>query len=131
MSLDNNDIVGTLFIDLSKPFDSIHHQLLLSKVGGVGVHGAELAWFQSYLCDRMQCVCIGEAKSSLRLISSRVPQGSILGPLLFIVFMNNLPAEVMTCETQLYADDTILYCHGKTVDEVRQKLIVGFETANQ
>jgi len=63
VSLDNDDIVGILFIDLSKPFDSIHHQQLLSKVGGVGVHGAELAWFQSYLCDRMQCVCIGEAKS--------------------------------------------------------------------
>lgn len=45
--------------------------------------------------------------------------------------MNNLPAEIMTCETQLYADDTILYCHGKMVDEVRQKLTVGFETANQ
>jgi len=71
-------------------FDSIHDQLLLSKLDGVGVHGAEPASFQSYLCDRLQCVCIGKAKSSHRQISSGVPQGSILGPLLFIVFRNNL-----------------------------------------
>ena len=131
VSIDNDDIVGSLFIDLSKAFDSIHHQLLLSKLDGVGVHGAELAWFQSYLYDRTQCVSIGKARSSFRPISSGVPQGSILGPLLFIVFMNKLPAKIMSCETQLYADDTILYCHGKTVAEVRQKLTVAFQTANQ
>lgn len=108
VSLDKDNIVGTLFIDLSKAFDSINHQLLLSKLEGIGVHGAKLAWFQSYLCERMQCVSIGKARSSLRSISSGVPQGSILGPLLFVVFMNNLPSEVRTCETQLYADDTIL-----------------------
>ena len=57
---------------------------------------------------------------------SGVPQGLILGPLLFIIFMNNLPAVVGSCDIRLYADDTIVYCHGKTADEVKQKLTVGF-----
>ena len=113
-----------------KAFDSINHQQLLSKLEDIGVHGTELAWFQSYLYDRMQCVNIGKVRSSLRSISSGVPQGSILGPLLFIVFMNNLPSTIKTCETQLYADDTILYCHGKTADEVRAKLTEGMQTAD-
>ena len=56
---------------------------------------------------------------------------AILGPLLFIIFMNNLPAVVSSCNIQLYADDTIVYCHGKTVDEVKQNLTVGFQTVIQ
>ena len=129
--LDDDEIVGSLFIDLTKAFDSIDHQLMLLKLQNIGVDDIELAWFRNYLCGHMQCVAIGKAKSSLKTISSGVPQGSILGPLLFIIFMNNLPAVVSSCDIQLYADDTIVYCHGKTVDEVEQNLTVGFQTVVQ
>ena len=129
--LDDDEIVGSLFIDLTKAFDSIDHQLMLLKLQNIGVDGIELAWFRNYLRGRMQCVAIGKARSSLKPISSGVPQGSILGPLLLIIFMNNLPVVVSSCDIQLYADDTVAYCHGKTADEVKQKLTVGFQTVVQ
>ena len=87
------------YIDLTKAID---HQLMLQKLQNIGVDGIELVWFWNYLCGRMQCVAIGKARSSLKPISSGVPQGSILGPLLFIIFMNNLPAVVSSCNIQLY-----------------------------
>ena len=77
--------MGLLLIDLTKAFDSIDHQLM-QKLQNVGVDGIELGWFKNYLCRRMHCVAIGKARSSLKPISSRVPQGSILGPLLFIIY---------------------------------------------
>ena len=106
---------------------------MLQKLQNIGVDGIELAWFRNYLRGHMQCVAIGKARSSLKPISGGVPQGSILGPLLFIIFMNNLPAVVSSCDIQLpvYADDTIVYSHGKTADEVKQKLTVGFQTVVQ
>ena len=120
--LDDDEIVGSLFIDLTKAFDSIDHQLMLLKLQNIGVDGIELACFQNYLHGCMQCVAISEARSSLKPISSGVRQGSTLGP---------LPAVVSSCNIQLYADDTIVYCHGKTADEVKQKLTVGFQTVVQ
>ena len=92
--LDDDEIVGSLFIDLTKAFDSIDHQLMLLKLQNIGVDGIELPWFQNFLCGRMQYIAIGKARSFLKPISSGVPQGLILGPLLFIIFMNNLPAVV-------------------------------------
>ena len=86
-----------------------------------------LIWFQNYLYSHMQCVTIGKARSHLKQINSGDTQGSILGPLLFIIIMNDLLATVNSCQIQLYADDTILYCHGEKADEVRQKLTTGFQ----
>ena len=95
--LDNDEIVGSLFTK------AIYHdhQLMMLKRQNIGVDGNELAWFQNYLCGRMQCVAINKARSSVKPISSGVPQGSILGPLVFIIFMNNLPAVVSSCDIQL------------------------------
>ena len=70
--LDNDEIVGSLFIDPTKAID---HQLMLLKLQNIGVDGIELAWFRNYLCGHMQCVAIGKARSSLKPISSGVPQG--------------------------------------------------------
>ena len=95
---------------------------MLQKLQNIGVDGIELVWYWNYLCGRMQCVANGKARPSLKPISSGVPQDSILGPLLFIIFMNNLPAAVSSCNIH---DDTIVYYHGKTADEVKQKLTVG------
>ena len=96
-------------IDLSKAFDSINHNLLLKKLHAYGVQGVELAWFSNYLTERKQRVVMNGVPSQWAEISTGVPQGSILGPLLFVIFVNDLPSVVEECTVNLYADDTALY----------------------
>ncbi len=76
-------LTGVVFLDLKKAFDTVDHGILLSKMEHMGVRGTELAWFASYLADRQQCMKIGDVVSDGRGIECGVPQGSILGPLLF------------------------------------------------
>jgi len=96
-----------IFCDLSKAFDCVNHKLLLKKLKGVGLGVGAVEWFRSYLADRKQTVCIGESLSSESLIKLGVPQGSILGPLLFIIYVNDLP-NTSLLTTLLFADDTTL-----------------------
>ena len=104
--MDAGRIVGTVFIDLSKAFDTINHTLLLNKLCAYGVHGVELAWFTDYLKERKQRVVIDGVSSEWNRVTKGVPQGSILGPLLFVVFVNDLPSVVRKCTVNLYADNT-------------------------
>ena len=96
-------------IDLSKAFNSINHNLLLKKLHAYGVQGVELAWFSNYLTERKQRVVMNGVPSQWTEISTGIPQGSILGPLLFVIFVNDLPSVVEECTVNLYADDTALY----------------------
>ncbi len=82
-SLDLGKLVGSVMIDLSKAFDSINHQALLQKLNKYGVHGGELQWFTDYLNHRRQRVLISGASSDWNHVHTGVPQGTILGPLLF------------------------------------------------
>ena len=120
-ALDKSDLVGAVFVDLSKAFDSINHTLLIKKLEALGIRDGELRWFKNYLSGRKQRVTVNGAVSSWRPVSRGVPQGSILGPLLFCVFVNDLPENVGT-SVSLYADDTTLYHSCKDYSELENTL---------
>ena len=112
---DNKGQVDTIYFDLSKAFDSVSHDLLLHKLTSFGIHGQLLKWIKCYLSNRKQRVTCDGGTSSWLPVTSGVPQGSILGPILFILYINYLP-DVLSPETlcAIFADDTKIYRHIKT-----------------
>ena len=113
---------GAVFIDLSKAFDTVDHALLLQKLRHYGIENLELKWFEDYLTNRMQVVDYQNVMSDFQSITSGVPQGSILGPLLFILLVNDLPSTVAHCTLLMYADDTVLFYSAKGVNVIEEKL---------
>ena len=108
-ALDYNDIVGAVFIDLSKAFDSLDHSLLLAKLSGYGFDDNSIQWFTDYLSRRRQRVVLNHSFSDWAMVVRGVPQGSVLGPLLFSIYMNDLPGNMCHSQIALFADDIAMY----------------------
>ena len=104
--LDQKKLPLAIFLDLSKAFDTIDHSILLNKLSYYGIQGTSLMWFNSYLTNRYQYVEFNDKHSNLKEIKTGVPQGSILGPLLFIIYMNDIHTVTDKFNFVLYADDT-------------------------
>ncbi len=108
--LDLGRLVGLVFVDLKKAFDTVDHDILCEKLQVYGVQQRELSWFRSYLYNRKQFCRVNGISSDFEDIQVGVPQGSCLGPLLFLLYINDLPQAVPGSNVSIYADDTSL-CH--------------------
>ena len=108
--IDQKKIPFSVFLDLSKAFDTLNHSILLTKLKYYGIKYTPLDWFRSYLTQRLQYVEYDGIPSSTREIEISVPQCSILGPLLFIIYMNDIHKVSVNLNFILYADDTTITC---------------------
>ena len=121
-SMSKKQVTLLLLIDFSKAFDLVDHSILLNKLEHYGIRGLALNWFKSYLKNRNQFVSIGTSESSAKQIIYGVPQGSILGPLLFIIYINDLPQISEIAKFIMYADDANIFLTGENINEVYDKL---------
>ena len=114
-NINNQQLTYSIFIDFRKAFDSINHKILLKKLAKLGFHPETILWYQNYLTNRTQYTVVDDTRSSLLGVNCGVPQGSVLGPMLFLLFINDLGSAIKHSLYKLYADDTVLYskCTGE------------------
>jgi hypothetical protein len=106
--LDEGGCVDTVYMDYMKAFDSVPHRRLVSKVEAHGINGKVLQWVRDFLSNRTQTVVVNGVKSNPAKVSSGIPQGSVLGPVLFVLYINDLPRHVQS-NVELFADDTKVF----------------------
>lgn len=116
--IDSKHYVAGIFVDLKKAFDTIDHHILLNKLEKYGIRGVVGNWVKNYLQNRKQFVQIGEHKSSFMELSCGVPQGSVLGPILFILYINDICNISKSLKYFLFADDTTILCCGKNEHQI-------------
>ena len=129
IEVEKGRVVTALFLDLSKAFDTVSHSKLLTKLSSYGINEIEYEWFCDYLFNRSQHVSVNGVISENMFVESGVPQGSILGPPLFILFINDFTDHVKHSKIVQYADDTVLYISGKNKDELENLLSEDFDPA--
>ena len=113
---------GLCFLDIRKCFDTIDHGILLNKLMTYGIHGNEYSWFKSYLQQRSQVVSHNNKLSGVKHMNIGVPQGTILGPILFLLFVNDLSNSVEKCQINIFADDVVIYCGHNSIEQLQNNL---------
>ena len=121
-ALDDGKFVVGILLDFSKAFDTVDHDILLNKLSHYGIRGVPHLWFKSYLSNRQQFVTYNGVSSSVKTVKCGVPQGSILGPLLFLIYINDLVSVCSHCFPILFADDTNLFASGNDLPSISELL---------
>ena len=119
---DEGCVTAAVFVDFRKVFNSVNHQLLLKKLPGYGIKNHELRWFKNYLTSHYQSVVYGSAQSAPQQIKSGIPQWSILGPILFSIYINDLPNCLLQSKMLLYVDNAVLFYADSNIGNVNTVL---------
>ena len=119
-ALGDGNIGCGVFVDLQKAFDTVDHQIPLAKLNQYGICGVSSDWFKSYLSNRNQYVSINGYESGPAAINCGVPQGSVLGPLLFLLYINDLNQAIKFCKVHHFADDTNLLCLSNSIKKLNK-----------
>lgn len=117
-SLNDSEYHVSVMLDFSKAFDTVHHEILLGKLERYGIRGLSLCWLRSYLSNRSQFVSVNGKDSSPLPINTGVPQGSLLGPLLFLIYINDMKNSSNILNFIHFADDTTVFLKGPTLDDI-------------
>ena len=120
--MNNREITGLCLLDIRKCFDTINHVMLLQKMHKYGIRDCELKWFESYLSNINQMVCYDSKTSNAQTITIGVPQGTVLGSILFLLYVNDLSNVVEGASINAYADDVVIYASHADIDQVRTHL---------
>ena len=121
-NIDDGNFTCGVFIDLQKAFDTVDHKILLSKLHHCGIRGLANSWFKSYLQNRTQSVCVSGILSPPNVMKYGVPQGSVLGPLLFLIYINDLANAIIYSTVFHFADDTSLTCSSSSLKSIKKQM---------
>ena len=119
-SIDKGEVVGALFYDLKKAFDIVNHELLIKKLDMYKFDMVTLNWMNSYLSDRKQCIISKQNQPSLQSVKAGVPRRSVLGPVLFLLLVKDLPLFISEAYVVLYADNSTVHSSHKQLNTVQE-----------
>ena len=129
--MSKNTKIIAIFLDFKRAFETIERKILLKKLQKYGIKGVEYKWFESYLTKRKQRTKFNEKISQCTDVDLGVPQGSILGALLFIIYINDIPNILKECKITLYADDTLIYAKNDNLEICKQTLLNELKNVNE
>ena len=124
--MNDGKLTGSIFIDLSKAFDTLSHAQILENLSSTGLKGVEYELFQNYLFNRKQTVIYDGVASNPHYVFSDIPQGSIIGPLLLLIAYEGLNEVLIRCQIIIYADDTVIYTSGESFSTIKSNLTRDF-----
>ena len=127
-AMNSNEITIAVYIDALKAFDTVNHKILLDKLKYFGIRGKCVGWLRDYLNNRKQCTVANDVLS--KPITCGVPQGSVCGPLLFLLYINDIARSLNKCKVSLYADDTVLYYSSNNLNQARMAVQADLNNLN-